>query len=152
MDMIHIENARTPEQFSVMGQIQKDNVCPFCRENLDKYHKRPILKEGKFWIITENQWPYEGAKTQLLAIANRHIELFEEITEEESSELFKLFQLVAKEKNIVGGTFAMRFGSSEKGYASSVKHLHAHLIEPDLEKPDHKGLKFTISHASNRQT
>ena len=54
---------------------------------------------------------------------------------EAGKELIELFQEEAIKRNIPGGGIALRFGKNpEKGnYGSSVLHLHAHLIEPDLE-------------------
>ncbi len=53
---------------------------------------------------------------------------------EAGKELIELFAEEAEKRNIEGGGIAMRFGSSEHGnYGSSVLHIHAHLIEPDLE-------------------
>ncbi len=131
---ITLSTVRREDQRAVMEEIKKEGHCPFCRENLEKYHKAPILKEGKFWIFTDNQWPYEKIKHQLLAIYKTHVEHIKDIDPEAGAELFAFFSEEARKRNIVGGGLAMRFGSSEHGnYGSSVLHIHAHLIEPDLE-------------------
>jgi len=144
MSLVHLENARTADQQEVMKKIIADGVCPFCPDNLQKYHKNPILRDGAHWIITTNQWPYRGTKNHLLAIAKKHIVSLTELPPEAGAELISLFQDLWKELNIAGGTIAMRIGSGDK-YASSVKHLHAHLIEPDFDSPEHEGIKFPIS-------
>jgi diadenosine tetraphosphate (Ap4A) HIT family hydrolase len=143
MDYIHLENARTDEQREVMRQIEKDNVCPFCSENLNNYHKKEIFAEGKYWLLTENQWPYEGAKNHLLAISKEHVTSIIDLPSEAASELFDLFKKAIKDFDISGYTIALRSGTTK--YASSVSHLHAHLIEPDVENPNHQGLKFPVS-------
>lgn len=132
---IQMSSVRREDQRKVMEEIKDQGHCPFCRENLEKYHKNPILKEGKFWVLTENQWPYEKIKHQLLAIYKTHIEHIKELDPEAGSELFEMFAAEAEKRNIVGGGVAIRFGSNpEKGnYGSSVLHIHAHLIEPDLQ-------------------
>jgi diadenosine tetraphosphate (Ap4A) HIT family hydrolase len=131
--LVNLNHARSDNQRGVMEQIIKDGVCPFCIENLTLYHKSPIIKEGKFWILTDNQWPYEKVRHQLLAIYKTHIEHISEVEPGAAEELFRLFSDEAKKRNIKGGGLAIRFGSSEDGnYGSSVLHLHAHLIEPDL--------------------
>jgi len=131
---IHMNTLRTDDQREVMKEIEKEGHCPFCRENLEKYHKNPILKEGKYWILTDNQWPYEKINHQLLAIYKTHIEHINDMNPEAGKELIELFQEEAKKRNIPGGGIAMRFGkNTDKGnYGSSVLHLHAHMIEPDL--------------------
>ena len=143
---INLDQARSDHQRSVMEQIQKDDVCPFCSENLSKYHKNPILKEGKYWLLTKNQWPYENVKHQLLAIHKTHIEHISELEPAAGSELIELFAWATKEFNIPGGAVAIRFGSNPElgNYGSSVLHLHAHLIEPDLANPAGEKIKFKI--------
>jgi diadenosine tetraphosphate (Ap4A) HIT family hydrolase len=147
-NFINLNQARTDSQRKVMEKILTDGVCPFCPENLKQYHKEPILKEGQFWILTKNQWPYENVKVQLLAIHKTHIEHINELTPEASAELFELFKWAAKEYKIPGGAVTMRFGSNPEhgNYGSSVSHLHAHLIEADLENPKQEKIYFKIGH------
>ena len=76
---INLASVRSDDQKRVMEEIALNNHCPFCTENLTKYHKKPIIKEGKYWILTDNQWPYEKTKNQLLAINKRHIEHIKEL-------------------------------------------------------------------------
>ena len=117
-----------------MEDIKQEGHCPFCREHLAKYHKNPILKEGKYWLLTENQWPYVKVKQQLLAIYKTHIEHISQIDPKAGSELFSMFADEAKKRKIKGGGVALRFGSSKDGnYGSSVLHIHAHLVEPNLK-------------------
>jgi ATP adenylyltransferase len=149
---INMNSVRREDQKIVMEEIKKEGLCPFCRENLDKYHKNPILKEGKFWILTENQWPYEKIKHQLLAIYKTHVEHLNEMDPEAGRELFEMFQEESKKRNIMGGGLAMRFGkNSEYGnYGSSVLHVHAHMFEPDLEKlGEDEAWKFKFGQPKN---
>jgi diadenosine tetraphosphate (Ap4A) HIT family hydrolase len=147
MEFVHLGNARTKEQEAVMQKSIADGVCPFCSENVSKYHKKPIYAEGTYWLLTENQWPYDGAKNHLLAITKEHVESLQDLDPQAGTELFELFQKEMKERGIDGGTMALRFGSHPK-YANTVKHLHAHLIDPDVEDPAHPGIKFTVSKAA----
>jgi len=143
---------RREDQLKVMEEIKKQGHCPFCRENLDKYHKNPILKEGKFWILTDNQWPYEKIKHQMLAIYKTHIEHINEIDPEAGKELFEIFKEETKKRKISGGGIAIRFGSNPEhgNYGSSVLHIHAHLIEPDLEKlSESEAWKFKFGEPRN---
>jgi diadenosine tetraphosphate (Ap4A) HIT family hydrolase len=148
---INMSSVRRDDQRKVMEEIKEQGHCPFCRENLDKYHKNPILKEGKFWLLTENQWPYEKVKHQLLAIYKTHIEHIKDLDKEAGSELIEMFAEEAKKRNISGGGLAMRFGESEHGnYGSSVLHIHAHLVEPDLEKlEESEAWKFKFGQPKN---
>lgn len=142
-DYVALENSRLDEQCQVMRQIIADGVCPFCPENLARYHKQPILRAGKYWVLTHNQWPYGGTKHHLLIIYKTHIEHLEEMAPAAGQEMIELFQGASKEYGVSGGGLAMRFGGPE--YGSTVRHLHAHLIHPDLDDPQHPGIKFGIS-------
>lgn len=121
----------------VIDRIKEDGVCPFCPENLAKYHKKPILKEGSFWVLTENMYPYEGAKQHGLLIHKAHITSLPQISKEAWSELNDLVVWFTTERNIPGGTFLMRFGDT-RYTGASVSHLHANLVSPDGENPDRK--------------
>lgn len=148
---INVNQARSEEQRAVMEQIQKDGVCPFCPEHLHKYHKGPIIKESDHWILTKNQWPYEHVKIQLLAIHKTHIEHLKELSPEAGKELFELFSWASQKYNMPGGAVAIRFGSNPElgNYGSSVLHIHAHLIEPDLANPAGEKIRFKIGHPKN---
>ncbi len=132
---IILDNIRRDDQKEVMHKIAEEKHCPFCIENLKKYHKKPIIKEGKYWILTDNQWPYEKIKHQLLAIYKTHIEHLTEMESEAGAELIELFKEESLKRNIPGGGIAIRFGSNQEhgSYGNSVLHIHAHLIEPDLQ-------------------
>lgn len=132
---INFATIRREDQRETMEKIEKADHCPFCKDNLHLYHKRPIIKEGKFWILTENQWPYENTKHQLLAIYKTHIEHLTEMDPEAGKELIKFFQEESRKRKIIGGGVAIRFGKDHDhgNYGSSVAHIHAHLFEPDLK-------------------
>lgn len=124
---VNLTHARTHFQRTVMERIQKDKVCPFCEEHFLKYHTKPIILKGKYWILTENFQPYEGARVHLLAVSRKHVYHFEELSPAAHHELFALFAKELKKRKIQGGTLLMRFGNTD--YSSgTVEHLHAQLI------------------------
>jgi diadenosine tetraphosphate (Ap4A) HIT family hydrolase len=127
----------------VIDEIKKAGVCPFCPENLSKYHKNPVLKEGKYWVLTKNFYPYEGAKHHILIIHKKHIETFEEIIPEAWEEIRSLIGSFLKNEKIIGGTFVMRFGDTAHTGAS-VSHLHANLVSPDVEDKNRKPILARI--------
>jgi|SRR5271168_2186879 len=151
--LVTVTNARSEEQKKVMEQIVADNVCPFCIENLNKYHKNPIFRESKYWLFTNNQWPYKGVKHQILAIYKTHIEHIKDLPEEAGGELLRIFGEITKEKNIPGGGVAIRFGKNPTlgNYGSTVNHIHAHLIEPDLEHLEDGVFKFKFGESKDRK-
>ena len=142
-EFVNLNNARVDEQREVMSQIITDGLCPFCSENLAKYHKKPTLREGACWILTSNQWPYEHTKHHLLAIAKIHVEHIDALPPGAMDELGEHFKWGTKEFNIKGGGIVMRFGDSDLA-GSTVRHLHAQLIETDLNSPGYEPVRAKI--------
>lgn len=133
---VDLDNARVEEQKSVMNNILDADHCPFCQENLRKYHKEPILKETTYWILTNNQWPYAHTKLHLLAIYKTHATTLSEIKPEAGIELIEIFQWAEKEFQVPGGGFAMRFGDTDYS-AGTVAHIHAQFLVPDIHDPNY---------------
>ena len=127
----------------VIDQIDTDGVCPFCPKHLKKYHKKPIIKRGKYWLVTDNMYPYNGAKHHILFIHKKHIESLEDVSTPGFKELKDLIKKEVKRRRIKGATFLMRFGETSHTGAS-VSHLHANLISPDVKRKDRKPIMFRI--------
>lgn len=143
---VDLDNAREDEQRAVMEQIINAGHCPFCRENLAKYHKKEILQEGRFWLLTENQWPYDFTKVHLLAIYKEHAENLSELNPKSGEELLRLMQWAEKQYQVPGGAWAMRFGSTEYS-AGTVNHIHVQFISPDISDPDYECVRLKIGKA-----
>lgn len=121
----------------IIEKIVRDGVCPFCPEHLTRYHKKPILAQSRWWTLTENGYPYTGAREHLLIIHRAHIEHLADITPRAWRELLLIAQGEAKKRGIDGGTFYLRFGDTAYTGAS-VAHLHANLISPDIRRQNRK--------------
>ena len=131
-DFVNNNKSRSKEQKRVMEQIIKDGGDPFSKENIHKYHSKPIIKEGKYWFVTENQWPYTNKKEQYLFITNNYIDNLNDLPNEAFAELLELAKWCVEQFKMKGGALCMRFGDSLVSGAT-VKHLHAQLIESDPE-------------------
>ena len=119
---------------AVIRDIAERKVCPFCPEELAKFHKNPILSEGKEWLATDNMYPYKGAKTQILFIHKKHIGSIAEISQEGWTELHALVKKITAERKIPGGTFLMRFGDT-RYTGATVTHLHAQIVSSGPGEP-----------------
>jgi diadenosine tetraphosphate (Ap4A) HIT family hydrolase len=140
---INLANARETEQKSVMKDIADAKHCPFCRENLCKYHQQPILKEGQFWLVTTNQWPYRHTKHHFLLIYKVHAVSLSDLSPAAAQELFELIAEIEQSYAIKGGGLAMRFGDTDYS-AGTISHLHVQLIEPDIESPNFVPVRIKI--------
>lgn len=140
---VDLDNARVDEQRQVMERIVEADHCPFCLENLQEYHKVPNIKEGKYWLLTENQWPYVHTKHHFLLILKEHKEKLSDLDPIVGQELLELAQWAEREYKIPGGGLIMRFGETDYS-AGTVKHLHAQLVEPDIMAPDYANQPLKI--------
>lgn len=126
---LNLQNARKEDQIKVMEQIVRDGICPFCEENFEKYHPKPILFKTKFWIVTENAWPYNLTKNHFLLVYRPiHIEDSSLISSEAFGEINEIIQRLSDNHGLGSGTFLMRFGDMDKTGAT-VKHIHAQIVE-----------------------
>lgn len=141
-----LENAREESQSEVMKDILEIGACPFCPENLKSFHRKEIINEGRFWVLTESQWPYKNTAIHLLIIAKKHWERLSDIEASAGVELFEICRQVEEKYKVPGGALTIRFGDP-KFNSSSVRHLHAHIIVPavvDDSDKDYLPLKFKI--------
>jgi diadenosine tetraphosphate (Ap4A) HIT family hydrolase len=128
---------------NVIEQIQKDNVCPFCPDQLAKYHKKPILREGSFWTVTTNMYPYPNTKHHFLMILKAHKADSKDLSPEEWTELHDHINWLVTSYNIPGGTFFMRCGDTSLTGAT-VTHLHSHFVSADFENPNRKPIMARV--------
>ena len=142
-NFINVNNSREEDQIEVMKTIADQAHCPFCEENLRLYHKEPILKESKYWLVTKNQWPYKHTKHHLLLIYKKHATRLAELETEAGNELFTLIKELEKEYAFEGGGFAMRFGDTDFS-AGTVNHLHVQLVIPDAMAKDFEPVKIKL--------
>lgn len=145
-NFVNLSNAKRGNEYEkVIEEIQKHAVCPFCPENISKYHKNPIEKRTH-WLVTNNMYPYKPVNHHILLIHAKHIEHISEITPEAWVELKTILDETTEKKPITGGSLMLRFGNTNFTGAS-VTHLHAHIIQsnPDDKEYDKaKGLMVRL--------
>ncbi len=140
---VDLDNARLDEQRNVMKKIMAEGHCPFCAENLTRYHKQPILRDGKYWSLTYNQWPHANTKLNLLIIYKAHAENLSQLDPRSGNELLEILTWAATEFKVPGGGVGIRFGNTDYS-AGSVNHIHAQFFVPDRENPEFEPVRFKI--------
>lgn len=124
---VNVKEFHHADQKSVMEQIAKDNVCPFCPNNLSIYHREPVFWQNDDWLVTKNDFPYEGSCLHLLLICRYHVEDIQKLDGKAYLTLKQAIDWAICHHKIKGGTFLLRFGEGVYNGAS-VRHLHAHII------------------------
>ncbi len=144
-DQVNVNATRSKGQREQYEQILKDGVCPFCRENFEKYHTKKILKENRSWLVTNNDHPYTGTKYHFLFVYTKNHILFpDQLTDDDWVDLFELVKWINHKFKITTSSFLMRYG--ESGNGSSVRHLHAHVIVGESETPTERKIKAKIGY------
>ncbi len=138
-----LDNARHADQRQIMQTINDRDESPFLLKNLRKYHPLPILKKGKYWYVTPNQWPYDHTQYHFLIIHQEDISDLTQVTPEAAQELIELSQWLQQKYKLVGGALCMRFGDTNYT-GGSVRHLHAQFIVPDIKAPNYQPVRFKI--------
>lgn len=141
--LVNLSNARTTEQAGIMQRLLKEGKCPFCEDNLWQYHTGGLLKEGQYWVVTRNMFPYPMTEHHFLLILRRHATSILELLPEEAVESLALRQWLVREYGIPGGATCERFGDMDYS-AGSVAHLHEHVIVPDRKTLPHAPVRFKI--------
>lgn len=126
-ELMNLNNARSEDQLIRMKRLKNLGVCIFCKKHLEKYSKVPIIKDGKYWVIRKNDYPYEGSKIHLLLVYKKHIDSIEKISKEAMLEFFDYIKWVNKKFKIPGATILMRSNDS-KYTGATITHLHTHII------------------------
>ena len=103
--------------------------CLFCKiAKGDPKTPEKVLYKSRSVMVVMNIYPYNTGHLQVFPM--RHVEKFEELTDEEISSLFimvkKCVKLLKKVLNPAGFNIGMNIGGEITG--ASVKHLHIHIV------------------------
>jgi len=125
LNLLNLDHARVAEQRNKMSELIQKGICPFCPEYLVQYHDTSIIKKYQYWVLTYNDYLYDGAAEHLLVIAKEHWTDIGDITPEAAGELITICAEASRKHP--GGALLMRFGNTDYTGAT-VSHLHTQLI------------------------
>ncbi len=147
---VRVEHGREKKQIEQMHKIAKDGVDPFDWDILPKYHKPPVLRRGKSWLVTENEFPYEGTSVHLLLIHRKRIRFPSKITSAAWAELRQHLAWIEKRYALDSASLLMRFGNPDNTGAS-VDHLHAHVIAGGKRILGAKKIKTSVGYQIKKE-
>jgi len=142
---INLKHARAEDQLKQMEQIAQDGVCPFCREHFEKYHKSPIEINGKFWLLTKNDFPYDGTEVHFLIVYKTHIVNISDVESSAWIEFGEHIKFLNKKYKTPGGAIFIRFGNTDYT-GSSINHLHAHFLIGGPYSENTEGIKVKLGY------
>ncbi len=139
--LMNLSNARLPAQRAQMEEITKQGICPFCPKHLPRTHREPIEWGGTWWLVTKNDYPYEGTVVHYLLICRQHVTRVDELPPEAMAEFGE--HIAQLSQDIPGGVVLMRWGDTAVTGAT-IAHLHAHFIVGGPAKEGAEKLKTNI--------
>lgn len=143
---VNLKNARVEKQHQVMKAADEKGVCPFCPDNFSESELKPVIKQGKYWHLRKNRWPYKNTRVHLLIIHNTHVEKLSEISPEAAKELIDLAKWAEDKYQMLGGGIGLRFGDIGIN-GGTVLHLHAHIIMAEItdkNDPEYEKVRFKV--------
>ena len=124
--------ARSRKYHAHMKKTVGEGICPFCDKNAKE---KTCIKDGKFWWIKPNDFPYRRhAHHLIMVLKGKHSSKENDISNicpESWTEFGKIIQWAVQKYSILGGGIVLRFGL-RKYNASTLTHVHAHIQAPDL--------------------
>lgn len=145
---VDVANAGTRAQGAyaeALARIADTGVCPFCPEHLAQHHTNPILFENEHWRVTENAWPYAGARYQFVLISRVHLEAAEQLPTGAWQTLGAAYRRLVRDFGLEGAALMLRSGKTEFSGAS-VAHLHAQVISGGRREPDSEPLRALVGY------
>jgi diadenosine tetraphosphate (Ap4A) HIT family hydrolase len=149
---VDVRNASTRargDYARALAEIESAGVCPFCEAHLPQHHRKPILFRNPHWLVTENAWPYDGVRHQLLLIATEHLERAEDLPPEAWDSLGGAYRRLVREYRIEGAALLLRTGLTEFTGAS-VAHLHAQVISGGRRRADSELIRALVGFRDKR--
>lgn len=131
--VVNPQYAKTDEYRKVLEEINTRGKCPFCPDELPRFHKEPTLFKIGEWQITRADFPYEDTLEHFILLGETHKIDFLQLTDEDWLSVRKLFAWAITEFNLPGGACTLRFGDP-RYTGATVRHLHFHLIVPRVGK------------------
>lgn len=124
---MNLDNSRHPEQTRKMQELKKNNECHFCKNGFKLTHSSPIIHSNKYWFITANDFPYQGAEHHYLIVSKKHIKDTEEISDKSGLDFFKSIKWLKNKLKVKGYSVFIRSG--DMAYTgATLDHLHFHFL------------------------
>ncbi len=142
--LYYLAAARKPEQLKQMQWLQENQVCVFCKEHFDEHHTAPVELESDHWVVTQNDYPYTGLRVHLLLVPRVHVTDISELPQVAGAELFQIYGALKKRYQLEGPVLVIRTGDMRRN-GGSIAHLHAHLVEGDIDAAEHEPVRLKVS-------
>jgi ATP adenylyltransferase len=144
MNLYYLENARSEKQYEEMIILESENKCLFCPGVLRKDTGNRILHETAYWMVTPNEYPYDGALTHLLLIPKPHVEDILDLSDVAFANLKRAMSWARSNFQMTYWGLASRNGDPAFT-GGTVRHVHLHMLVGDPDKAETTPLRVKLS-------
>lgn len=135
--------ARSKAQLKNMQDLVKKGICIFCPEYI-REDKHKLELETTHWMVKRNSYPYKNTRLHLLVIPKAHVRVLSDLSKGAQQEFLAVVSRLEEKFKLK--SYAVGFRAGDFRYnASSIEHLHAHLVVGDTDNPNHKPVRFKMS-------
>lgn len=134
--------ARSPEQRARMERLEREGICMFCPEHVEREQPTPVEWRGEHWYVTRNAFPYPGTLAHFLIVPNAHVTSFDQLPDEAGAELWAIRRRLKAQLTPLATATVERSGDPRYS-GGSIAHMHVHFVALPAE-PEHT-VKFRVS-------
>lgn len=130
MSLYCIENHRTAEQLTEMQRLEAEGSCIFCPEILRDHARQRIFFETAHWIVTPNEFPYQGTSLHLLLIPHAHVTDMLDLDDAARGDFWAALGETRERFRLTHYGLGARNGDC-RFTGGTIAHVHAHVLVGD---------------------
>jgi diadenosine tetraphosphate (Ap4A) HIT family hydrolase len=144
MSLYYLGNSRGAEQLNEMRRLEAEGKCLFCPEHLDTAPTQRVLMRTAGWSVTENRYPYRGARLHLLVIPALHVSDILSLPSDVLADFWVALAWIRETYSLEFYGLGARCGDC-RYTGGTIQHLHVHVVVGDIENPNHEPVRLKLS-------
>ena len=146
--LYHLGNARTDAQRQDMVDLEARGVCLFCPDHLGAEQR--LLLQTEHWSVTPNEYPYAGTRLHLLLVPHAHVSDLLDLSDDARADLWTVLARVRAVHGLEFYGLGARNGDC-RYTGGTIEHVHVHLVQGDVEDPDHVPVRLKLSSSAGTE-
>lgn len=127
MALYCLENSRTAEQLAEMQRLEAAGECLFCPDVIRRHDRQVIAWETAHWIVTPNEFPYQGTALHLLLVPHQHAGDVLDLDPAAQRDFWHALAMVRERYDLTYYGLGVRNGECAFTGAT-IAHVHAHVL------------------------
>jgi ATP adenylyltransferase len=142
VSLYYFGNFRHDQQLAEMRRLEEMGACLFCPENLAEASE--VVHRTAQWTVVPNRYPYRQTRLHLLMVPDEHVTDMADLSEPAQRDFWVALRWVKVHYGLDYYGLAARNGDSEFT-GGTIRHLHVHVLQGDVDDPDHEGVRVRLS-------